>query len=84
MAALEHGSLDASRNAILVDALPYIDHGYDEPGVREAVSYLKLSLLYLKRLNLKRLNLKRLNLKRIDLKRLKCKGTESNPTKLYN
>ena len=22
---------------ILVDALPYIDHGYDEPGVREAV-----------------------------------------------
>lgn len=22
----------------LVDALPYIDQGYDEPGVREAVS----------------------------------------------
>lgn len=21
----------------LVDALPYIDHGYEEPGVREAV-----------------------------------------------
>lgn len=25
---------------ILVDALPYIDQGYDEPGVREAVSFL--------------------------------------------
>ena len=25
-------------SGILVDALPYIDHGYDEPGVREAVS----------------------------------------------
>ena len=24
-------------NQVLVDALPYIDHGYDEPGVREAV-----------------------------------------------
>ena len=24
---------------ILVDALPYIDHGYDEPGVREAVRF---------------------------------------------
>ena len=23
---------------VVVDALPYIDHGYDEPGVREAVS----------------------------------------------
>ena len=23
---------------ILVDALPYIDQGYDDPGVREAVS----------------------------------------------
>ena len=21
---------------VVVDALPYIDHGYDEPGVREA------------------------------------------------
>ena len=21
---------------VIVDALPYIDHGYDEPGVREA------------------------------------------------
>lgn len=24
---------------VVVDALPYIDQGYDEPGVREAVSY---------------------------------------------
>lgn len=24
----------------MVDALPYIDQGYDEPGVREAVSVL--------------------------------------------
>jgi len=23
---------------VVVDALPYIDQGYDEPGVREAVS----------------------------------------------
>lgn len=23
---------------VLVDALPYIDQGYDDPGVREAVS----------------------------------------------
>lgn len=23
---------------VVVDALPYIDHEYDEPGVREAVS----------------------------------------------
>lgn len=23
---------------VIVDALPYIDQGYDEPGVREAVS----------------------------------------------
>ena len=26
------------QNGIMVDALPYIDLGYDEPGVREAVS----------------------------------------------
>lgn len=27
---------------VIVDALPYIDQGYDEPGVREAVCiYLK-------------------------------------------
>ena len=32
--AIEHQS---SLNSLLVDALPYIDHGYDEPGVREAV-----------------------------------------------
>lgn len=25
---------------VVVDALPYIDQGYDEPGVREAVSVL--------------------------------------------
>lgn len=23
---------------VIVDALPYIDQGYDEPGIREAVS----------------------------------------------
>lgn len=34
MEAIEHQS---SLNSLLVDALPYIDHGYDEPGVREAV-----------------------------------------------
>lgn len=27
---------------VVVDALPYIDQGYDDPGVREAVS----SILY--------------------------------------
>lgn len=26
---------------VIVDALPYIDHEYDEPGVREAVSIWK-------------------------------------------
>ena len=31
---------NAASNQVVVDALPYIDHGYDEPGVREAVSYL--------------------------------------------
>lgn len=25
-----------SSDTVIVDALPYIDHGYDEPGVREA------------------------------------------------
>ena len=25
---------------VIVDALPYIDQGYDEPGVRDAVSYI--------------------------------------------
>lgn len=24
---------------VVVDALPYIDQGYDEPGIREAVNY---------------------------------------------
>lgn len=24
---------------VVIDALPYIDHEYDEPGVREAVSF---------------------------------------------
>lgn len=27
---------------VVVDALPYIDQGYDEPGVREAVSICKI------------------------------------------
>jgi len=27
---------------VLVDALPYIDLGYDEPGVKQAVSNLKI------------------------------------------
>lgn len=26
----------SQQNEVVVDALPYIDHGYDEPGVREA------------------------------------------------
>lgn len=26
---------------VVVDALPYIDQGYDDPGVREAVLYLQ-------------------------------------------
>lgn len=30
---------------VIVDALPYIDQGYDEPGVREAVS--NSSLLFI-------------------------------------
>lgn len=25
---------------VIVDALPYIDQGYDEPGVREAVNII--------------------------------------------
>ena len=36
MEAIEHNT---SLNSLLVDALPYIDHGYDEPGVREAVRF---------------------------------------------
>lgn len=31
---------------VIVDALPYIDQGYDEPGIREAVS---ITLTILKR-----------------------------------
>lgn len=35
-------------NEVLVDALPYIDQGYEDPGVREAVNIIlesKLSLI---------------------------------------
>ncbi len=31
-------SSSAAAAAVVIDALPYIDEGYDEPGVREAVS----------------------------------------------
>ncbi len=32
---------------VIVDALPYYDSGYDEPGVREAVSQaILLNLIY--------------------------------------
>lgn len=27
---------------VVVDALPYIDQGYDEPGVREAVNKIQV------------------------------------------
>lgn len=27
-------------NEVLVDALPYIDQGYEDPGVREAVIFI--------------------------------------------
>lgn len=30
---------------VVVDALPYFDQGYDEPGVREAVRFLLLCSL---------------------------------------
>ena len=30
-------AIAAATSEVVVDALPYIDHGYDEPGVREAV-----------------------------------------------
>jgi len=34
---------------VIVDALPYIDHGYDDVGVRESVSFSGVnSLLFLK------------------------------------
>lgn len=29
---------------VVVDALPYIDQGYDEPGVREAVRFFFLMI----------------------------------------
>ncbi len=35
---------------VIVDALPYIDHGYDEVGVRQAVSHTQ-SRMYLMRYN---------------------------------
>merc|ERR1739848_194122 len=34
--AIENANAAGGPNQVLVDALPYIDHGYDEPGVREA------------------------------------------------
>ncbi len=41
MQEIEHENLaKTGKQSVLVDALPYIDHGYDEPGVREAVSRL--------------------------------------------
>lgn len=33
---------------ILVDALPYFDTGFDEPGVREMVKSLRVALFYKK------------------------------------
>ena len=42
MEAIEHKTShhdkkpDSDPSAVVVDALPYIDLGYDEPGVREA------------------------------------------------
>lgn len=33
---------------VIVDALPYIDQGYDEPGIREAVSICVTSLPVIK------------------------------------
>ena len=42
MEAIEHKTshndkkADSDPSAVVVDALPYIDLGYDEPGVREA------------------------------------------------
>lgn len=34
---------------VIVDALPYIDQGYDEPGVREAVgtNFIKIIFIFL-------------------------------------
>ena len=38
--------MDVEKSGLLVDALPYIDHGYDEAGVREAVSreYIRIDI----------------------------------------
>ncbi len=40
MEAIENSA--SGSTGVLVDALPYIDHGYDEPGVREAVRKSRL------------------------------------------
>jgi len=32
---------------VIVDALPYIDQGYDEPGIREAVSSFVTSMVHI-------------------------------------
>ena len=38
--------MEVEKSGLLVDALPYIDHGYDEAGVREAVSreYIRIDI----------------------------------------
>lgn len=33
---------------VIVDALPYIDQGYDEPGIREAVRHFYFFLTFFK------------------------------------
>ena len=38
---------DQNTTNVVVDALPYIDLGYDEPGVREAVKNIQTSLTLL-------------------------------------
>lgn len=46
---------------VVVDALPYIDQGYDEPGVREAVSFNVFNLMQLSlkdSLRIKNINVK--------------------------
>jgi hypothetical protein len=35
----------SNETIVLVDALPYIDSGYDEPGVKQAVSTNQLANL---------------------------------------
>jgi hypothetical protein len=39
-----------SESQILVDALPYIDSGYDEPGVKQAVIIFRIVLNFLQSL----------------------------------